>query len=160
TPETVLATGWVQAHNDADEHGGRTTWSSWQKYTVEMNAYVTDYDEGRGSTVSQSSIRDVTLIPERSYLIAIYVDAEGGGLAAVAPCIQPHPDNPDVVIEFPDTGVAPNPSPLLAGITAEMLEALGIDPQPFIEAGFLGSSSPIADGTAPTTIATPSPGPN
>jgi hypothetical protein len=83
----------------------------------------------------------------------------------VDPIITAHPDNPDVQIaisDVPDEDTGQHP---LDGVTAEDLEARGIDPQPFIKLGFLASSSepppppaPSGDTTPPTTLASTTPG--
>lgn len=131
--------------------------SRWRKRTVLYNAIVTEDVEGDGPTVTLEVNPTLLLRPGR-YMID--TGAGGVGFAIIDPIVVPHPDNPDVVIEFPYLVANPNPEPLMAGITPEALMAMGIDPQPYIDLGFFDSPSPAGDATAPATIATPSPGPN
>jgi hypothetical protein len=67
------------------------------------------------------------------------------------PVWRPHPDNPDVIItRHAPTGV---PTAPLAGTNPDDLLAQGIDPAPFIEAGFFDppSSNPPPPPPPPST---------
>lgn len=100
-------------------------------------------------------------------VILVRASAGGGGLAVIDPIITAHPDNPDVEIEIraPDDATGRGP---LDGFTAEDVAALGIDPQPFINLGFLDASAPppppppppSGDTTPPVTTASATPDAN
>lgn len=79
--------------------------------------------------------------PNRAIVVVVRAGSAGGGMAVIDPVITAHPDNPDVTVEISyvpdgDTGRRP-----LDGFTAQDVAALGIDPQPFINLGFLSPSS-------------------
>jgi len=100
------------------------------------------YGELIDTTVQSYEPRTVTLevAPNESFVVVVTASTGGGGLAVVDPIIAAHPDNPDVQIEITgvpdqDTGLHP-----LDGFAAADLQALGIDPQPFINLGFLAPS--------------------
>lgn len=102
-------------------------------------------------------------------VIVVRASAGGGGLAVIDPIITAHPDNPDIEIEIraPDDDTGRRP---LDGFTAEDVAALGIDPRPFINLGFLDPSSPppppppppppSGDTTPPATSASATPAAN
>jgi hypothetical protein len=69
-----------------------------------------------------------------TYVMQVLVFASFNGLAVSDPIWEPHPDNPDVIVtRHSPTGL---PSAPLAGTNPDDLTAQGIDPTPFIEAGF------------------------
>jgi hypothetical protein len=74
-----------------------------------------------------------------TYLMQVLVYSNFNGLAVSDPVWQPHPDNPDVIVtRHAPTGL---PSAPLAGTNTDDLVAQGIDPTPFIEAGFFDPPS-------------------
>jgi hypothetical protein len=84
--------------------------------------------------------------------------AANAGWAAVDPVLEPDPSDPDAIITSDDSTSPPAPGPF-DGVTPEQLVAEGFDPAPFIRVGLLSPSTP-SDATPPSTVATPSPGPN
>jgi len=90
----------------------------------------------------------VEVASNRGALMLVRAAAGFGGVAVIDPIITAHPDNPDVVIEInaPDEDTGRHP---LDGFTAEDLAARGIDPQPFINLGFVAPAIPTAPGTPP-----------
>ena len=77
--------------------------------------------------------------------------AQQDGFAATDPIIEPHPDNPDVVVTMKGlVGAVPGP---MDGITAEQLTALGLDPGPFQRVGFLAPAGPAEPVPEPSTLA-------
>lgn len=92
------------------------------------------------------------------------------GFAVADPVIEPHPDNPDVVVTMRGMDSEPVPGPL-ADLTPEDLVARGIDPGPFERLGFFEPEEPEPDpepqpepepedALAPSTSASPTPEPN
>jgi hypothetical protein len=82
-----------------------------------------------------------------TYLMQVLVFAQFNGLAVSDPVWQPHPDNPDVIVtRHAPTGL---PSAPLAGTNPDDLVAQGIDPTPFIEAGFFDPPSDIPPSDPP-----------
>ena len=82
-----------------------------------------------------------------TYLMHVLVHASFNGLAASDPVWEPHPDNPDVVVtRHSPTGL---PSAPLAGINPDDLTAQGIDPTPFIEAGFFDPPTDVPPSDPP-----------
>jgi hypothetical protein len=79
--------------------------------------------------------------------------ASSDALSIVDPVIEPDPENPDVVVtvEGPAGSAGFNP---LEGITPDDLMARGIDPAPFIAAGFFGSSTTTTPPTTTTSSTT------
>ena len=91
------------------------------------------------SSISEGGSLDLTHAPG-TYLVRSYADAGEIGIVVGDPIWQPHPDYPDVVItRHAPTGTPDAP---LAGMTPEDLAAWGIDPTPFIQAGFLDTLPP------------------
>lgn len=92
-----------------------------------------------------------------TYLMHVLVFANFNGLAVSDPVWQPHPDNPDVIVtRHAPTGL---PSAPLAGTNPDDLVAQGIDPTPFIEAGFFDPPSDIPPSDPPPPPPSPPPPP-
>ena len=82
--------------------------------------------------------------------IVVETTAQQDGFAATDPIIEPHPDNPDVVVTMKGlVGAVPGP---MDGITAEQLTALGLDPGPFQRVGFLAPGGPAEPVPEPSTL--------
>jgi len=134
----LAANGQTGLFNDASGHpvvpfsicsGG--IWMNGQVVVEHPRAEGCSFDQERGSL-------DVTHAPG-TYLMRVLVFSNFNGLAASDPVWRPHPDNPDVVVtRHSPTGV---PGAALAGINPDDLAAQGIDPTPFIEAGFFDPPS-------------------
>jgi hypothetical protein len=74
-----------------------------------------------------------------TYVMRVMVSSSFNGLAASDPVWRPHPDNPDVIVtRHSPTGI---PAAPLEGTNPDDLVAQGIDPTPFIDAGFFGTPS-------------------
>jgi hypothetical protein len=84
---------------------------------------------------------------------------QSSGLAVVDPIIEAGPDNPDVKVQILRSAVDPTPLNLLGRLTLDRLSAEGFDIAAWQALGLLEPSAP-QDTTPPTTVATPSPGPN
>jgi hypothetical protein len=132
-------------------------------YRVLVEGNTTTYEEQGEGPGSQRETRTVEIVVGTRYLMQVEAFCQGGGgLIVIDPVVEPHADNPDIVIEFPDTVDDPEAGSPLADMSPEELEALGIAPQPFIDAGFFGSGDtpPPADSSAPTTAAVLTPDAN
>jgi hypothetical protein len=90
--------------------------------------------------------------------VQLKAHAHRNAVAVADPVIEPHPDNPEVVVTMRGMALPPIPGPF-AGVTPEDLAARGIDPGPFVRLGFFDPPAP-ADSAPPSTLATPQPGPN
>jgi hypothetical protein len=117
---------------------------------IRMNGQVVTQRGGEGcSSDSEKGSLELTHAPG-TYLMRVLVYTEFNGLAVSDPVWRPHPDNPDVIV----TRHAPTGSPTapLAGTNPDDLVAQGIDPTPFIEAGFFNppSSEPPPPPPPPT----------
>lgn len=132
----------------------------WWK-VVRLNQTVIEAGEGDGSFATLDLSPTFSVLPGVPFVIGIEAATSGNAAAVIDPVLEPHPDNPDILIDFPHAVPDLNPPPLMAGITPDALLALGIDPQPFIELGFMEESSPppppTGDTTAPTTLASATP---
>lgn len=103
-------------------------------------------------SITESGSLELTHAPG-TYLMKVYVQAGNNGVVVGDPVWQPHPDNPDVVIRrHAPTG---SPGTPLAGTTPADLEARGIDPTPFIEAGFFDAPPPPPPGDGDDGDSTP-----
>ena len=125
-------------------------------------------EQRASSTVQLNEFPTFSVRAGLYYVIGIEASANNG-FAVIDPVVEPHPDNPDIVIEFPNAVEDPNPPPLMGDLTADALRAMGFDPQPFIDLGFLESAStppppppppPAGDTTPPTTTPSATPGAN
>ena len=157
----LAASGQTGLFNDAEGHpvvpysicsGG--IWMNGQVVVEHPRAEGCSFDQERGSL-------ELTHAPG-TYLMQVLVFSSFEGLAASDPVWRPHPDNPDVVV----TRHAPTGSPgaALAAVSPDQLLAQGIDPTPFIDAGFFDAPSseppppPPGDGgggSTPPPPATP-----
>jgi len=121
---------------------------------------IYDFGQETGHTTQSNEpmTAAVEVASNRGVVLLVRATAGYGGVATIDPIVTVHPDNPDVLLEIlaPDESTGKGP---LDRFTAEDLVARGIDPQPFIALGFL-SPPASADTVAPSTTATPSPGPN
>jgi hypothetical protein len=117
---------------------------------IRMNGQVVSQRGGEGcASDSEKGSLDLTHAPG-TYLMRVVVGANANGLAVSDPVWRPHPDYADVII----TRHAPTGLPTaLAGINPDDLVAQGIDPTPFIEAGFFDppSSEPPPPPPPPPT---------
>jgi hypothetical protein len=144
--------------HQTDLYGNVTT-------TGGLNTYVNGVLMGQAPQSYLPTKQTFEVAPNQGGSVIVVRATAGGGLAAIDPVITAHPDNPDVEIDIrvPDEDTGRHP---LDGFTAEDLTALGIDPQPFVDLGFLAASSesppPPASGdtTPPVTAATTTPDPN
>jgi hypothetical protein len=133
---------------------------------------VYSYEQLIGRAPQSPEPMDLTfeVEPNRNIVVVVSAGSVWGGMAVVDPVITAHPDNPDVKIEIPyvpDEVTGRHP---LDGLTAEDLAALRIDPQPFVDLGFLAPSSgtppppppPSSSGdtTSPETTASATPNAN
>jgi len=138
--------------------------SLWGMLQLLNDSIVVDAGEGAGSIVTMHANPTIGVHPGATYVFELLAQAGPGSVAVIDPVLTPHPDNPDIVIKLSGAAADPNPTPIMDGITAESLQAMGIDPQPFIDLGFLPASSPPpappADSTAPVVVASATPGPN
>lgn len=140
------------------EGGPPVVQSAWRYDSFyDGDTIVGQYGEGEGRTVTVDVFPSINIRRGVRYVVAIWAGAGCNSISVVDPILEPHPDNPDIVIEYPNAAVEPNPRSIMADVTHEELEALGIDPQPFIDLGFLEPSSPTDDVTAPTTSASTMP---
>lgn len=159
--DALRAYAWASCGWDGPEESAVLTCRT-QKAVI-VQEQVVEYEDGYGPSVTLDAAPTLSVAPNLYYVIGIEAAVNAGGVAVIDPVLEPHPDNPDIVIEFPNAVTNPNPGPPMAGITLDYLVAQGIDPQPFIDLGFLGSSgTPPApdDTTAPTTQASPTPAAN
>ena len=177
--DVFLASAQVQCYYDWPD-GAAVVKCDWQK-SMWVNNQVVEAANGSGSGVSLNATPTLSIRPGVLYLIGLEASSNYDAVAVIDPVLEPHPDNPDVTIEYPNTVANPSPLPLMAGITPEALIAQGIDPQPFIDLGFLGSSPPppgpppappppppapppppppVSDTTAPFTLASATPDAN
>jgi hypothetical protein len=113
------------------------------------------------STITEGGSLELTHAPG-TYLMQVFAQAGLNATIVGDPVWQPHPDNPDVVVRrHAPTG---SPGSPLAGTMPAELAARGIDPTPFIDAGFFDTTPPPpppgSDTTPPTTVASASPGAN
>jgi hypothetical protein len=135
----------------------------WLKNTFVNNRLI-NAEDGDGSRVTLEVFPTFSVVPGLHYVIALEAYTHHDAVAVIDPVLEPHPDNPDIIIEFPNAVADPNPQPLMAGITPDALLAQGIDPQPFIDLGFFDSSPPppppAGDTTPPGTLASATPGAN
>jgi hypothetical protein len=125
---------------------------------------------GTGASVALLIDEDVPVIPGLPYMITVTAGAgaslDGAALSTVDPVLEPASVNPDVTIEFPNLADDPGPQPLMGDLTPEALQALGIDPQTFVDLGFFDPASPppppppSGDATPPATSASATPGAN
>ena len=142
---------------DAPEYeGGPPVQKSHWEYTTILNGETVG-DSGAGDAKSMSLVTFPTITVRRGvrYVIEILAQAGPKSLAVIDPVVEPHPDNPDIVIQYPNLAVDPNPQPIMRGMTVAELEALGIDVQPLIDLGFI--EDPGDDTTAPSTLASATP---
>ena len=144
TPQFVTSLFLLGAHaerglyNNADgqpvlpiSYCGGGIWMNGQVVTEHPGTEGCSLDKERGTL-------ELTHAPG-SYVMHVVVYSNFNGLAASDPIWRPHPDNPDVVVtRHSPTGL---PSAALAGINPDDLVAQGIDPTPFIEAGFFDAPS-------------------
>ena len=156
------ATGQRGLLNDADGHlivplsvcsGG--IWMNGQAVTEHPSS------EGCGADQESGSL-EMTHAPG-TYVMRVLVFSGFNGLAASDPVWRPHPDNPDVIVtRHSPTGV---PGAALSGISPDELLAQGIDPTPFIDAGFFDAPTseppppPPSDGGGGSTPPPPPPTP-
>jgi len=112
-----------------------------------MNGQVVSQRSGEGCSADTERGRlELTHAPG-TYLMRVLVSASFNGLAVSDPVWQPHPDNPDVIVtRHAPTGL---PSAPLAGTNPDDLVAQGIDPTPFIEAGFFDPPSDVPPSDPP-----------
>jgi hypothetical protein len=133
--------------------------SHWGYYSFLNGTTVGDFGEGDGMSMNFQVFPSIVVLRGVRYIVDIEAGAGPKSLSVIDPVVEPHPDNPDIVIEFPNAAEDPNPSPIMRDLTAEQIEALGIDPQPFIDIGFIDESTPppTGDTTPPTTVASATP---
>jgi hypothetical protein len=134
--------------------------SHWGYYSFLNGTTVGDFGEGDGMSMSFQVFPSIVVLRGVRYIVDIEAGAGPNSLSVIDPVVEPHPDNPDIVIEFPNAATDPNPSPIMRDLTAEQIEALGIDPQPFIDIGFIEESTPpppTGDTTPPITVASATP---
>ena len=62
-----------------------------------------------------------SILPGLPYVIGIIASSDFDSVAVIDPVLEPHPDNPDIIIEFPNAVADPNRPPLMAGLTPEAL---------------------------------------
>lgn len=150
----LAATGQTGLLNNADGQTvvpyslcGGGIWMNGQVVTEHPTSEGCSSDHERGSL-------EMTHAPG-TYLMRVMVYSSFNGLAASDPVWRPHPDNPDVVV----TRHAPSgvPSAALAGVNPDDLLAQGIDPTPFIEAGFF--DPPASEPPPPSGGGSPPPPP-
>ena len=141
------------------ENGGTPVLKSHWRYDsfYDGDTVVGDHGEGDGTSVKVDAFPTIGVRPGVRYVIAITAEAGPNSIAVVDPILEPHPDNPDIVIDYPTAALDPNPRPIMADVTHDELVALGIDPQPFVDLGFLEPSTPTADTAPPSTSAAASP---
>jgi hypothetical protein len=106
-------------------------------------AYVDGFSATLNTTVNFEG-------PPGRLWVQLAASASSDALSIVDPVIEPDPENPDVVVtvEGPVGSSGFNP---LDGITPDDLTARGIDPAPFIAAGFFDSSTTTTPPTTTTT---------
>jgi hypothetical protein len=103
------------------------------------------------SNITEGGSLELTHAPG-TYLMRVVVIAGNNATVVGDPVWLPHPDNPDVIIRrHAPTGL---PGAPLAGITPDDLTARGIDPTPFVDAGFFDPSSapPPSDPPPPPPV--------
>jgi hypothetical protein len=134
----LLASGQRGLLNNAD--GELVVPTSHCQGGIWMNGQVVSQHpsaEGCGADAERGRL-ELTHAPG-TYLMHVLVSASFNGLAVSDPVWQPHPDNPDVIVtRHSPSGV---PSAALAGTNPDDLVAQGIDPTPFVEAGFFDPPS-------------------
>ena len=178
--DVFSASAQAQCYNDGPDDAPMVK-CQWQR-SVYVNNRPVDAAEGSGGSVNLNVSPALSVRPGLPYLIAVEASTTFNAAAVIDPLLEPHPDNPDIIIEFPNAVPDPNPLPMMAGITPEELLARGINPQPFIDLGFLASSPPppgpppapppppaptpppapppVSDTTAPFTLASATPDAN
>ncbi len=115
--------------------------------SVSVNNRPIDGGEGDGGSVTLDAAPTFSVAPGLHYVIAIEAHSNFAAAAVIDPVLEPNPDNPDISIELPNVVADANPPPFMAGITPEALQAQGIDPQPFLDFGFLSPSPPPVEAT-------------
>ena len=117
-----------------------------------LNTYINGVLTEQGTQSYQPISRTFEVVPNQGGHVIVVRASAGGGVAAIDPVITAHADNPDVEVEIgvPDVDTGRRP---LDGFTAEDLTALGLDPQPFVDLGFLAPTSepPPPPPPAPVT---------
>ena len=152
--DVFFANAQVQCYYDGPD-GAAVVKCDWQKSML-VNNQVVEAANGSGSGVSLNATPTLSIRPGVLYLIGLEASSNFDAVAVIDPVLEPHPDNPDVTIEYPNAVVNPNPLPLMAGITPEALVAQGINPQPFIDLGFF---DPPSGGPPPPPPPPPPPSP-
>jgi hypothetical protein len=153
TPGSDLFVSYAQVQSWYKPEGGPQVCcdSHWSKYTLLNHDEVVDYAEGDGSTVTLEAFPSILVHPGVPYVIELVLQAGTRSLAVLDPLVEPHPDNSDVTVEFPDSAMDPNPPPIMGALTPDDLAAMDVDPQPFIDLGFFPpTASPV-----PTAVSTP-----
>ena len=131
-----------------------------------IDVYRYDQLVERTSQSFQPMDTTIEVAPNQSIAVVVEAAASSGGAAAIDPIITAHPDNPDVEVQITGVPDEDTGEHLLDGFTtADSLAALGVDPQPFINLGFLSPAAeppvpPNADTAPPTTNASVTPDAN
>jgi hypothetical protein len=146
--DVFSASAQAQCYNDGPDDAPAVK-CQWQR-RVYVNNRASDAAEGSGGSVILDVSPALNVRPGMSYLIAVEASSTFNAAAVIDPLLEPHPENPDIIIEFPNAAPDPNPLPMMAGITPEQLLARGIDPQAFIDVGFLASTPPPPPPPRPT----------
>lgn len=106
------------------------------------------------SNITEGGSLELTHAPG-TYLMRVVVIAANNATVVGDPVWLPHPDYPDVIItRHAPTGL---PGAPLAGITPDDLTARGIDPTPFVDAGFFDPSSTPPPSDPPPSDPPPPP---
>src|SRR5262249_28456679 len=110
--DVFLASAQVNCYYDGPE-GVKCVWQK----SMLVNNQVVEAANGSGSGVSLNAAPTLSIHPGVLYLIGLQANSDLDAVAVIDPVLEPHPDNPDITIEYPNAVANPNPRPLMASIT-------------------------------------------
>ena len=148
---------WMQVVGNAGFGAGDTGWAT------QANVQVEDVGVRRTKKEKKGGIQGIDIsdkgevvfwaFTDSTVFAAIEAFASGEAVTFVDPVIEPHPDNPDIIIEFPRASDDPTPGSPFGELTLEELEAQGFNMTAFREAGFF--DPPVSPQPTPPPVACP-----